>query len=78
MQPKVSDQLSDDRGSGEHTPTDLASIHRVNGGAVGVSTRKVPSELGRWELLKLPRSELRGHLASAIVTRAGQDPCDLR
>ena len=23
MQPKVSDQLSNDRGSGEHTPTDL-------------------------------------------------------
>jgi hypothetical protein len=32
-----------------------------------VSTRKVPSELGRWELMKLPVPEWRGHLASAIV-----------
>jgi hypothetical protein len=31
----------------------------------------VSSELGRWEFLKLPRSEPRGHLASAIVAQPG-------
>ena len=32
-----------------------------------MSTRKVPSELGQWELLTLPLPSWRGHLASAIV-----------
>jgi hypothetical protein len=50
---------------------------RNGGGQWGVSTRKVPFELGRWELLKLPRSGPKGHLASAIVTRAGEDPRNL-
>ncbi len=51
----------------------LASIHRVNRCRLGESTRKVSSELGRWELLKPPRSEPRGHLASAIVAWLGED-----
>ncbi len=37
------------------------------------STRKVPSELGRWDLLRLPLPSWRGHLASAIVAWAGED-----
>jgi hypothetical protein len=45
----------------------LASIDRVNSGLLGGSMRKVPSELGRWELLKLAVPGSRGHLASAIV-----------
>ena len=47
--------------------TGLASIHRINRVFKGVSPRKVPSELGRWELLKLPGPGRRGHLANAIV-----------
>lgn len=31
----------------------------------GALTRKVSSELGRWEFLSFQRSDLRGHLASA-------------
>jgi hypothetical protein len=33
----------------------------------GVSTRKVPSELGRWECLTLPLPSSKGHPSSAIV-----------
>ena len=33
----------------------------------GAPTRKVPSELGRWELLTLPDPGPRGHLASAML-----------
>ncbi len=46
-----------------------ASIHRrtVIGIYSGLSARKVPSELGRWECLKLPAARPRGHLSDAIV-----------
>ena len=46
---------------------DLASIHRVSRVWLGAPTRKVPSDLGRWELLMLPPPGWRGHLADAIV-----------
>ncbi len=44
--------------------------------------RKVPSELGRWEYLKLPGPGSRGHLVSAILhalarTHASFDSPDL-
>jgi hypothetical protein len=45
----------------------LASIHRVNRVFRGVSTRKVPPELGQWERLKLSKSE---SLGLAKVKRA--------
>ena len=45
----------------------LASIHRVIVAECGASTRKVPLDQGRWELLTLPSPGPKEHLSSAIV-----------
>jgi hypothetical protein len=39
----------------------------------GASTRKVPLDQGRWELLSLPSPGSKEHLSSAIVAWPGED-----
>ena len=44
-----------------------ASVHRVMRRRCSAATRKVPSDLGRLELVKLPAPASRGHLPDANV-----------
>ncbi len=65
--------LTGDLGGSRAEVLALASIHRANRGERGVAAQKVPPELGRWELIRLPRPGPGRHLLDAIVARSAED-----